>query len=114
MGQPVVHFEIGCRDSAKTSAFFGQLFGWQTQEHGPATMINTGASEGIHGHITALGHEPYHYVTVYVQVDDVQAYLDKAQALGGRTVVPPMAINEGTFAWFADPDGNTIGLWKPK
>jgi predicted enzyme related to lactoylglutathione lyase len=114
MGQPVVHFEIGCRDRGKTGAFFSQLFGWKTQEAGPATMIDTGGSGGINGHITALGHEPHHYVTIYIQVDDVRAYLDKAQKLGGKTLVPPVEIPTGTFAWFADPDGNTIGLWKPK
>lgn len=114
MGQPVVHFEIGCRDKAKTAAFFKQLFDWQTQDAGPATMINTAGSGGIQGHITALGHEPHNYVTVYVQVDDVQAYLDKAQKLGGKLLVPPVEIPTGTFAWFADPEGNMIGLWKPK
>jgi predicted enzyme related to lactoylglutathione lyase len=114
MGQPVVHFEIGCRDSGKTSAFFCKLFGWDTQPMGLATMINTGAASGIHGHITALGHEPEHYTIFYVQVDDVQGYLDKAGSLGGKTLVPPVEIPAGTFAWFADIDGNTIGLWKAK
>jgi uncharacterized protein len=114
MGQPVVHFEIGCRDIAKTSEFFGKLFGWQMQAMGPASMIDTGAGSGIQGHISALGHEQHNYTTFYVQVDDVQAYLDKVGALGGKTIVPPMAIPTGTFAWFADPEGNTVGLWKPK
>jgi len=68
----------------------------------------------INGHVTALGHEPHRYVTVYVQVDDVAAALAKAESLGGKTQVPPVEIPAGTFAWFADPDGNTIGLWKPK
>ena len=114
MGQPVVHFEIGCRDIAKTTDFFARLFDWQIQAMGPAAMINTGAGSGIQGHITALGHEPHNYTTFYVQVDDVQAYLDKAAALGGKTLVPPVAIPTGTFAWFSDPEGNTIALWKPK
>jgi uncharacterized protein len=114
MGQPVVHFEIGCRDTAKTSDFFARLFGWQMQAAGPAAMIDTGAGSGIQGHIVALGHEPHNFTTFYVQVDDVQAYLDKVGTLGGKTVVPPVEIPTGTFAWFADPEGNTIGLWKPK
>ena len=114
MGQPVVHFEIGCRDSAKTAKFYSQLFDWQTQSMGPATMINTGADTGIQGHISSLGHEPHNYTTFYVQVDDVQAYLNKATSLGGKTIVPPVEIPAGTFAWFADPEGNTIGLWKAK
>ncbi len=114
MSQPVVHFEIGCRDQAKTVAFFSELFDWKMQPAGPATMINTGASSGIHGHITSLGHEPLQYTIFYVEVDDVQAYLDKAETLGGKTLVPPVDIPTGTFAWFADPGGNTIGLWKAK
>jgi predicted enzyme related to lactoylglutathione lyase len=80
---------------------------------GPAAMINTGSKEGIQGHITALGHEPHNYVTVYVEVDDLQAYLDKASLLGGKTLVPPVEIpGQGSFAWLADLDGNIIGLWK--
>jgi predicted enzyme related to lactoylglutathione lyase len=114
MGQPVVHFEIGCSDNSRTAAFFSGLFGWNMQPMGPATMIDTGAASGIQGHITVLGHEPSHYTIFYVQVDDVQSYLDKAGALGGKTLVPPVEIPTGTFAWFADPEGNTIGLWKPK
>lgn len=113
MGNPVVHFEIGCRDLGKTEEFFTSLFGWKFQRGGPASMIDTGGQGGINGHVVALGHEPHNFVTVYVQVDDVQAYLDKANQLGGKTLVPPVKIPEGTFAWLAIPEGNTIGLWKP-
>jgi predicted enzyme related to lactoylglutathione lyase len=114
MGQSVVHFEIGCRDRARTEQFFADLFGWDIQRSGPASLIATGGAGGIDGHITALGHEPHHFVTVYVEVDDVPAYLGRAESLGGKTLVPPVEIPAGTFAWLADPDGNTIGLWKPK
>jgi predicted enzyme related to lactoylglutathione lyase len=111
MAHPVVHFEIGCKDSAKTQAFYAKLFDWKVQQAGPAAMIDAGA--GITGHITELGHEPYHYTTFYVEVEDVQAYLEKAVSLGGKMLVPAMDIPTGTFAWMADPEGNTIGLWKP-
>ncbi|MBS1857273.1 MAG: VOC family protein [Acidobacteria bacterium] len=112
MAHPVVHFEIGCRDLDKTGKFFGELFGWQIQRNGPASTIDTGSPEGIPGHITALGHEPQHYTMFYVEVEDIQGCLDKAVSLGGKTLVPPVRIPTGTFAWFADPDGNTIGLLK--
>jgi predicted enzyme related to lactoylglutathione lyase len=52
-------------------------------------------------------------VTVYVQVDDLNAYLAKAVSLGGKALVQPVDIGTGIFAWFSDPDGNIIGLWKP-
>jgi predicted enzyme related to lactoylglutathione lyase len=113
MGQPVVHFEIGCRDSARTSAFYADLFDWKITQAGPAGMIDTGGG-GITGHITSLGHEPHNYVTVYVEVDDLKSYLSKAEALGGKTLVPPVEIPTGHFAWLADPDGNIVGLLQPK
>ena len=78
MGQPVVHIEIGCRDGAKTSTFFAHPFGWNMQPMEPASMIDTGAYSGIHGHISVLGHEPHHYTIFYVQVDHGQTCLDKA------------------------------------
>ena len=112
MPHPIRHFEIGCRDQAKTKEFFGKLFDWKIEDAGPAAMINTGSDPT--GHITALGHEPHNYTIFYVKVDDVKAYLEKASALGGKTLVPPIAIPTGTFAWFADPEGNTIGLWQDK
>jgi predicted enzyme related to lactoylglutathione lyase len=34
--------------------------------------------------------------------------------LGGKTIVPPIDLPTGSFAWFADIDGNVLGLWKPK
>jgi predicted enzyme related to lactoylglutathione lyase len=113
MGRPVVHFEIGCRDRAKTGDYYSKLFGWEITVAGPASNIQTGSSQGIAGHLTSLGHEPEHYTMFYVDVEDVQAALDKAVELGGKKVVGPIAIPAGTFAWFMDPDGNTVGLLKP-
>jgi predicted enzyme related to lactoylglutathione lyase len=113
MGHPVVYFEIGCNDRAKTAKYFSALFGWKMQENGPATSIDTGGPGGIAGHLTSLGHEPFHYTMFYVDVEDVKASLDKAVELGGKALVGPINIPAGTFAWFSDPDGNTIGLLKP-
>lgn len=114
MGSPVVHFEIGCKDSDKARDFYTGLFGWATEKMGPAEMISTGSETGIQGHITALGHEPHNYVTVYAQVDDLAATLEKAESLGGKTVVPPTEVpDSGHFAWLSDPEGTIIGLWKP-
>src|SRR5262252_5080554 len=107
--RPVVHFEIGCRDQARTNEFYSKLFDWQI---GAGGMIN-GAEGGITGHTTSLGHEPYNYVTVYVQVDDIPAYLEKAKSLGGKVIVPAVKIPTGRFAWMADPEGNMIGLLEP-
>jgi uncharacterized protein len=111
MGRPVVYFEIGCRDRAKTDAFYAELFDWELKPEDMATRVAQGEG-GIGGHIVSFGHEPHHHTIFYVGVDDLQATLDRAEALGGKTMIPPTEIpgNRGSFAWFLDPDGNTIGL----
>ena len=56
MGNPVIHFEIGCQNLAETVEFYAKLFDWKMEDMGPATLIRTGAEVG--GHITALGPPP--------------------------------------------------------
>lgn len=114
MGAPVVHFEIGCRNLETVRDFYTQLFGWETANYGNVHMFNTRGEGGIQGHIQALGHEPHRYVTIYAQVDDIEKYLAQVEKLGGKTIIPKQEVPQmGWFAWFADPDGNAIGLWKP-
>jgi predicted enzyme related to lactoylglutathione lyase len=108
-GRPVVLFEIGCRDRARTSDFYSKLSGWQIST-GPAGTIHSGNQQGIQGHITSLGHEPHHYTSFYIDVEDVQASLDQAVAMGGRKLVGPVKIPTGTFAWVDDPEGNMIAI----
>ena len=67
---------------------------------------------GINGGIGGCNGEP-NRVTFYAQVDDLQAYLSKAESLGGTTVLPPTEIPDVvTIAMFSDPEGNVIGLVK--
>lgn len=110
MPNPVIHFEIGCRDSGRTQQLYRTLFDWTIEAAGPAANIS---GAGIDGHITQLGHEPHNYTIFYVQVADVAAHIAKAESLGCKKLVGPITIPTGTFALIADPDGNTIGLWKP-
>ena len=49
-------------------------------------------------------------VTFYVDVDDLQAYLDKIEGLGGKTIMPPTVLPQVTLALFADPEGDVVGL----
>src|SRR5262249_25340254 len=54
------------------------------------------------------------HVTFYVEVSDPEAYLAKAEKLGGKKGVPPTEIPSYnlTFAMFTDPAGHLIGLSK--
>jgi hypothetical protein len=116
MSQPVVHWEIMAKDFAKTKDFYSQLFGWQMMPFmdNYAYVVTGGLGDtGINGGILQAPPNLPPSVTFYVQVDDLAAYLKKAESLGGRTCVPPTPIpNIGSFAMFLDPDGMCIGIYK--
>jgi len=52
------------------------------------------------------------HVTFYVDTDDPQAMLDKAEQLGGTTIMPVTELPQVTIAMFADPEGHVVGLAK--
>lgn len=114
MGRPVVHFEIGVGDGPRARAFYRELFDWKIladeSEYG---LVDTGAGSGINGGIMQTPEGVPAYVAMYVGVDDLDRYLERAEELGGKTVMEPMPVGEmGSFAMFTDPDGNMIGLFK--
>lgn len=114
MPNPVVHFEILGKDSKKLQQFYAQLFDWHVDANNPMDygMVDTHAEGGINGGISST-EDGANGVTIYIEVDDLQSYLNKAERMGGKTVVPPTEIpNMVTFAQFRDPEGNVIGLVK--
>lgn len=116
MPNPVVHFELVTRDGAAAQTFYSDVFGWKVDASNPMNygIVDTDSEEGISGGISSPeeggGEE---FITFYVQVDDPQAYLDKIEKAGGRTLIPVTEIpNMMTFAQFEDPQGNRVGLVK--
>jgi predicted enzyme related to lactoylglutathione lyase len=112
VGNAVVHFEVGAADDGPLVAFYGTLFGWGLQgfSGGGYTMIDTRGGGGINGGIgKSQTGEPWS--AFYVEVDDLQATLDKANSLGGATVMPVTDFGgAATIAMFNDPDGLLVGL----
>ena len=118
MGNPVVHFEIAGPDGPALQQYYRDLFGWRIEQQGEemgyygVVWANEG---GIGGGIfpTPEDMPARNFVTVYVQVDDLQAALDKISEMGGNATMPPMEIapEVGSVAMFTDPAGNSIGLY---
>ena len=75
------------------------------------TSAQTDDGIGIGGGV-AGGPEGYDgHVTFYVQVDDVEAGLVKAEGLGATRVFGPAEIMPGlVIAQFTDPQGHLVGL----
>lgn len=113
MANAVVHFEVVGRDMQKLKGFYGDLFGWKTQEipeMGYAIVEKEG--DGIAGGIGQTPDGGPGHVTFYVSAEDPQAILDRAEELGGRTIMPVTELPEVTIALLADPEGHVIGLVK--
>ena len=113
MADKVVWFEITGKDGGKLQSFYGELFGWKVDASNPMNYGMVEAEQsGIGGGIGKADNGDGH-VTFYMGVDDPQSYLDKAEKLGGKTVVPVTEIpNMVTFALIADPEGHVIGVVK--
>jgi predicted enzyme related to lactoylglutathione lyase len=89
MGQPVAFFEIVSPDAERARKFYTEMFGWAAQ-----------ADPNMDGY-------------ALVDTNALDTYLDRAERLGGKRLVPPTDLPEGygRFAVFTDPDGNQVGLW---
>jgi predicted enzyme related to lactoylglutathione lyase len=116
MGYPVVHFEIVGHDTKTLRDFYAQAFDWTIEQMPSAggidyAMARPGGEHGIDGGIGAGMDPAQSYVSVYVEVPDIDAMLAKIQSLGGSTVMPAMDVPNGPrIAMINDPGGHMIGL----
>jgi predicted enzyme related to lactoylglutathione lyase len=116
MGQPVAMFEVVSSNLERAQQFYSTLFDWKVDADpsmGGYGVVDTGVEGSVIGGIgpsMAPGDTGF---KGYVRVDDLAAYLDRAEQLGGRRLVEPTQLpgEYGRFAVFADPDGNAVGLW---
>ena len=116
MSNRVVHFEIPAEQPEKLGQFYSELFGWKVQkvpvEGFDYWLCHTGEGVGIDGAIVRRS-ATQPGVTNSVRVDDVDAFLRKAELLGAKVVVSKTAVpGTGWYAAVTDPQGNPVGLWQ--
>jgi len=110
--------ELMTTDPAAARAFYQGLFGWQLEdmnmaEGGTYTVVKTADGEAIGGVMAmppgAAGMPPAW--GAYVTVEDTDATVAKAEALGASVVVPPTDIPKvGRFAVLRDPQGAALAV----
>lgn len=111
----VGHMAINADDVDATRAFYESVCGWQFEAWGPPGFhraeLPGGFTVAIQQRRELLPGSPTIGVEATITVDDVVACLERAEAAGGRTVMPPTEIpGVGTVAFIADPGGNPIGF----
>jgi len=112
----VVHVEIPSTDPKVNAKFYGDAFGWKLDHDEQFDYWQfkpeTGATGGFPGTDGPSGGK-IGEVIVYIGTDDIEASLAKIESLGGKTVAPKMEIpGTGWFAFFEDPSGNKLALYK--
>ncbi len=109
----VVHVEILGADAPRLQKFYGDLFGWNATLN-PIGYGYVPVEPKAPAKLTGgIGPSPQGQplVTFYVKVVDPSVTLKRAQELGDRIVMPPTDMPGGvTFARFADPEGDIVGL----
>ena len=110
---PVVHVEILGIDAPRLQRFYAELFGWKISLNPAGYGYVPGAPVPPVALTGGIGPSPQRQAIAifYVKVVDPAATLKRAEALGGRIVMPPVDVPGGiTFARVADPEGNIVGI----
>jgi predicted enzyme related to lactoylglutathione lyase len=110
-----VWFDYVSNEARKAQGFFGELFGWKTNDvpmpGGRYTMIV--AAGGPIGGYTQPPPVNTHWLS-YLLVADARATAAQVASIGGTIAKPAFAIGEvATMALVVDPLGAAFALWQP-
>lgn len=116
-------FEMPADDLDRATAFYREVFGWQTppmgagaafaltvaaDEHGNATEAG-GINGGFHKRAGDMDRAP----VVNISVDDIDAKLAEIQTAGGVVIQPRTDLLDYglSMAIFGDTEGNVLGVY---
>ncbi len=109
-------YELATDDLTGAQAFYSAVLGWSFADSGTpgmTYMLAKAADVMIAGALTAQPPQPVAW-SIYFAVDNADATVAEATALGGTVHVPPADIpNTGRFAILADPQGATFCILQP-
>jgi len=109
----ICHVEWASSNFEKTQKFYGGLFGWTFQPFGAEYLLFQ-AKDGIGGGFRLDRKvKSVELPAIYVEVDKIEPYLEKAKKVGGevaskKTEIPTI----GFYATLKDPDGNCVSLFQ--
>jgi predicted enzyme related to lactoylglutathione lyase len=124
----IVHFEIPADDLERSRKFYTDLFGWKIEKWPGTDGGDGGSSSNMEylmitttdekGNKALIGggmnkrQKPHEQITNFIDVKSVDEYSSKIEKLGGKVVVPKMAVpGMGYFAVCHDTENNSFGIW---
>jgi predicted enzyme related to lactoylglutathione lyase len=116
MKHTIVHFEIPADDIERAKKFYSELFGWQFSTppgFDEYWTFDTGDPDQDAGGGLMARQAPGQGIVHYIQVESVDDYVTRAQALGGQMIFPKSPVpGMGWFAQFLDTEGNCFAIWE--
>jgi len=114
MKNPICHVEIPADAVGALVDFYRELFGWEFQQFSAEMEYHVAkADQGDATPAIMARQDPAQTPTFYVQVDSIDAALDKAGTLGATVIVPKGPVpGMGWFAVLLDPQKNLFGFWQ--
>ena len=115
MPNPVMQFQILSKAPDETAHFYAQLFGWTINADNALGYreISTGSQEGIQGGIWPTPPQALTFVQLFIAVDNVPLFTEKAQSAGAKMIIPPTSLPDGgEMAVLHDPQGMSFGVVK--
>ena len=110
MSSPFVWFDNLNPARAETEAFLEKTFGWSQQNIGPMTF-QTAEGEMPFAAVCDKMEEVTGWVP-YVEVQDLEAEVEKAAANGATIVAAGLVGPAGTATFLRDPGGAPLAIWK--
>ncbi|MEA2554488.1 MAG: uncharacterized protein QOJ65_2664 [Fimbriimonadaceae bacterium] len=105
------HIEFQSTDLERSQKFYQGLFDWSFKDFGGGMVVFGQGDQHLGGLQKAESVAPGSSPSVWIEVDALEPYLEKAPKLGGQVASEKSPIpNVGWSAMVNDPDGNPVGL----
>lgn len=110
MANPICWWELASHNADKSVEFLRTVFGWEAQLD-QATSIYDVPTEGLPGGVFTLRKAKLPFLTLYIEVDDIDAKARQVEQQGGFIVIPPFALASGSrICLFNEPSGVTFAM----
>ena len=107
MPNPVTGWQIISPQPDATASFYQQLFNWRLDRDNALGYRELAASEnGIDGGVWPGPPDQHPFAQLFIEVPNVDDYIERAAALGATVLVPASVLPEGdVMAVLKDPVG---------
>lgn len=111
MAGRLVHVEIPSRDGERARKFYTSLLGWKFNDSG-VPGLDYQMTEGMQPIVAVYTSREGNGPIIYFDVDDIDASITQARALGGKAEEKMPVPGQGWFSHCVDTDGSAFSLWQ--